>query len=231
MPEVPVDHPGDLDQLRGAAEISNHRLRVRSGCRRRRPVRHHHAQEPFRPDGLGDEVRHQGRVDPTREPEHGLLEPGLFELAADERCDRRPRHAGVDAKLVRELEHRRAISVRCGSRRPRNVAHGSTGMSGSPAPSASSVDSVVSPARSAMSLRHSRATSSGRSSRSRGNAMRSRRTSARSTSTMNRPSSNIGALNTGAPVGPITSDPPQNDRDSSTPTRLQNTTNDVVSWA
>ena len=48
---------------------------------------------------------------------------------------------------------------------------------------------------------------------------------------MNRPSSNIGALNTAAPVGPMTSEPPQNESDSSTPTRLQNTTNEVVSWA
>ena len=29
----------------------------------------------------------------------------------------------------------------------------------------------------------------------------------------------------------MTSEPPQNEIDSSTPTRLQNTTNDVVSWA
>ena len=48
---------------------------------------------------------------------------------------------------------------------------------------------------------------------------------------MNSPSSKIGAPKTGAPVGPMTSEPPQNEIDSSTPTRLQNTTNDVVSWA
>ena len=34
-----------------------------------------------------------------------------------------------------------------------------------------------------------------------------------------------------SPVGAMTSEPPQNEIDSSTPTRLQNTTNDVVSWA
>ena len=61
--------------------------------------------------------------------------------------------------------------------------------------------------------------------------MRSLRTSARSTSTRNRPSSNIGAPKTCAPVGPMTSDPPQNERLSSTPTRLQKTTNEVVSCA
>src|SRR4029078_2735622 len=59
----------------------------------------------------------------------------------------------------------------------------------------------------------------------------SRRTSARSTSTQYSPSSNSGALNSAAPVGEITSEPPQNERLSSTPTRLQNTTNEVVSWA
>ena len=48
---------------------------------------------------------------------------------------------------------------------------------------------------------------------------------------MNRPSSNSGALKSAWPLGAITSEPPQNEIDSSTPTRLQNTTNDVVSWA
>ena len=50
-------------------------------------------------------------------------------------------------------------------------------------------------------------------------------------STLNRPSSYIGALRRAAPVGAMTSEPPQNEIDSSTPTRLQNTTNDVVSCA
>ena len=48
---------------------------------------------------------------------------------------------------------------------------------------------------------------------------------------MNRPSSKSGAEKSASPVGAMTSDPPQNEIDSSTPTRLQNTTNDVVSWA
>ena len=33
------------------------------------------------------------------------------------------------------------------------------------------------------------------------------------------------------PLGAMTSEPPQNEIDSSTPTRLQKITNDVVSWA
>ena len=45
------------------------------------------------------------------------------------------------------------------------------------------------------------------------------------------PSSYSGALKTGAPFGPMTSEPPQNEIDSSTPTRLQKITNEVVSWA
>ena len=48
---------------------------------------------------------------------------------------------------------------------------------------------------------------------------------------MNSPSSNIGAPKILAPVGPMTSEPPQNERLSSTPTRLQKTTNEVVSCA
>ena len=40
-----------------------------------------------------------------------------------------------------------------------------------------------------------------------------------------------GALSSALPVGEMTSDPPQNEIDSSTPTRLQKTTNEVVSWA
>ena len=55
--------------------------------------------------------------------------------------------------------------------------------------------------------------------------------SARSTSTTNRPSSYSGALKIGRPDGAMTSDPPQKLTDSSTPTRLTNTTRLVVSWA
>ena len=40
-----------------------------------------------------------------------------------------------------------------------------------------------------------------------------------------------GAENSASPAGEITSEPPQNEIDSSTPTRLQNTTNEVVNWA
>ena len=50
-------------------------------------------------------------------------------------------------------------------------------------------------------------------------------------STVYRPSSKSGAEKTAAPVGAMTSEPPQNEIDSSTPTRLQKITNDVVSWA
>ena len=38
-------------------------------------------------------------------------------------------------------------------------------------------------------------------------------------------------MKSASPVGAMTSEPPQNEIDSSTPTRLQKTTNDVVSWA
>jgi len=87
------------------------------------------------------------------------------------------------------------------------------------------------PARSAMILASSRSCSSGRSSRSSGSPIRSRRMSAGAMSTLNRPSSYSGALRRATPVGAMTSEPPQNEIDSSTPTRLQNTTNEVVSWA
>ena len=88
-----------------------------------------------------------------------------------------------------------------------------------------------SPARSATIRVSSRTWSSGRSSRRSGSDRRSRRRSARGTSTMNRPSSKSGALNSGWPLGAMTSEPPQNEIDSSTPTRLQKTTIEVVSWA
>ena len=50
-------------------------------------------------------------------------------------------------------------------------------------------------------------------------------------STVKSPSSNSGARKSVSPVGPTTSEPPQNEIDSSTPTRLQKMTNEVVSWA
>ena len=79
--------------------------------------------------------------------------------------------------------------------------------------------------------RSSRTSSSGRSSRSSGRPIRARRISPRSTSTWYSPSSKNGALNSAAPSGPMTSEPPQNVIDSSTPTRFTNTTRLVVSWA
>ena len=61
--------------------------------------------------------------------------------------------------------------------------------------------------------------------------MRSRRTSAREMSPVNTPSSKSGAEKTASPDGEMTSEPPQKEIDSSTPTRLQKITKDVVSWA
>jgi hypothetical protein len=48
---------------------------------------------------------------------------------------------------------------------------------------------------------------------------------------MKTPSSWSGAWKIVSPAGPMTSEPPQNVIDSSTPTRLTKTTNDVVSCA
>ena len=105
-PEVAVHHPGDLDQLRGAAEVRDDRLRVAARGRRRGPVGHHHAQQPLGPDRLGDQVRDQRGVDPAREPQHRLLEPGLVELATDERRDDPAGDVGIDRELLGQREQR-----------------------------------------------------------------------------------------------------------------------------
>ena len=215
----------------------------------RRPVRHQDAQQPLRADRLGDEVRDERRVDPARQAEDEPLEAGLAELAADELADDPARDVGVDRELVGQLEERLRRRRREGGvviggpspapwRAPRDLAEAdrlADRVAGRDVEAG--LGEVVggrveaSPARSATIRVSSRTWSSGRSSRRSGSASRSRRRSASGTSTMNRPSSKSGALNSGWPLGAITSEPPQNEIDSSTPTRLQNTTNDVVSWA
>jgi hypothetical protein len=82
-------------------------LRVAARGRRRRPVRHQHAQQLVRPDRLGDEVRHERRIDPAGQPEHAALEARLAQLAADEPGDDPARDVGVDRELVGQLEQRR----------------------------------------------------------------------------------------------------------------------------
>ena len=147
---------------------------------------------------------------------------------------------GVDRELVGQLEHRGALGHRSdaagrrsGRRRPRrSTSVGAVDRH---------VESVLRPAR--RSRRPRARPAPRRAGATRGRPARGARRAAaaarsaragrppRSMSAKNRPSSNSGAENTAAPPGPMTSEPPQNEIDSSTPTRLQNTTNDVVSWA
>ena len=137
------------------------------------------------------------------------------------RRDDSPGDVGVDGELGGQVDQTARPSSRPGS-------IGAVGPGATPA----RLESSARPARSGDDPRRvSRSWSSGRSSRSSGRAIRSRRMSASAMSTQNSPSSYNGALKIGAPVGAMTSEPPQNEIDSSTPTRLQNTTNDVVSWA
>ena len=186
----------------GAAEVGDDRLGVAPRRGRRRPVRHQHAQQLVGADRLGDEVRHERRVDPAGQPEHRPLEAGLAQLAADELGDDPARDVGVDGELVGQLEQRRRA---CRRRRPSAVIGASRRSAGDRARRRAPARrrrrrslSWARPARSAMirsQLAQPRAP--GRSSRSSGSAIRSRRTSARSTSTTNRPSSKSGALKTG----------------------------------
>ena len=60
----------------------------------------------LRADRLGDEVRHERRVDPARQAEDDPLEAGLAELAADELADDPAGDVGVDRELVGQLEQR-----------------------------------------------------------------------------------------------------------------------------
>src|SRR6185503_15927131 len=204
------------------------------------------AQEPVGADRLGREVGDERRVDAARETQNEPLEAGLAELAADELLDHPARDVRVDRQLFGQLErrirgrgsngglgHRRIFAGVLGSsRNPIGSRSGSPGATSRPAcASSSAVVSGARPARSATIRVSSRTSSSGRSSRRSGRASRSRRRSASGTSTVNRPSSKNGALNRAWPLGAITSEPPQNEIDSSTPTRLQKTTREVVSWA
>ena len=175
---------------------------------------------------------------PPDRPSTSAVEAGLPQLAADELADDPPRDVGVDGQLGRELEGRPAPHVDDG----RLVARGSRSDAASGRPGATSDAGLGArarwscrapcPARSAMIRASSRTWSSGRSSRSSGRAIRSRRMSAGRMSTREQALVvERRAEQTAAPVGAMTSEPPQNEIDSSTPTRLQNTTNDVVSWA
>ena len=103
-----IDHRRDLDDLGRAAQPADDLLGVRPRRRRRRAIRHQHAQQPFRPDGLGHEVRDERRIDAARQPQHRALEAGLAELAADELGDDPPGDIGVDGQLRRQLERDRA---------------------------------------------------------------------------------------------------------------------------
>ena len=109
---------------RVAAEGGDDRLGVGPRGRRRRAVRHQHAQQAVRADRLGRQVRDERRVDAAGEPEHGALEPGLGELAADEDADDAPGDVGVDGELGRELERRRRLEGRIGSAAGLRVGRG-----------------------------------------------------------------------------------------------------------
>ena len=120
-PEVAIDHRADVDQLARAAERRDDRLGVGARGRRRRPVRHQHREQALGPDRLGDEVRDDRRIDPARQAEHGALEAGLLELAADELADDPARDVGVDRQLGRQLEGRtgrRSVRSRSSRRGP-----------------------------------------------------------------------------------------------------------------
>ena len=174
--EVAVDDRADVDELRRAAEVGDDGLRVRARRRRRRPVRHQHAQERLRADRLGDEVRHERRVDAARQPQHEPVEAGLAQLALDEAGDDPSRDVGVDRELGRQVEDGRRVRRRVG----RGLGHGWP---------PGSVESSARPARSRTIRSSSRSWSSGRSSRRSGRPIRSRRMSAGAMSTQNRPSS------------------------------------------
>ena len=105
-------------------EAGDDRLGVGARRRRRRPVRHQHAQQPLGPDRLGDEVGDERRVDPARQPEDGPLEAGLAELAADELADDPPGDVGVDRELVGQLE--RGRSAVAGGRRRSDIGAASS---------------------------------------------------------------------------------------------------------
>ena len=188
------------------------------------------------------EVGHDRRIDAARQPEHGPLEARLLELAPDELCDDAPGDIGVDRQLDRELERRtRRRSPTAGPRstgrtvrgRGRSIARPAA----RPARRRGRVRRPV-PGRvlgQARPLRHDPLQLAHVELRplvaQEGSEIRSRRMSARAMSTVNSPSSYSGALSSASPAGPMTSEPPQNEIDSSTPTRLQKTTNEVVSWA
>ena len=181
-----------LDELGGAAQPPDDLLGIAPRGRRRRPVRHQHAQQLVRADGLGREEGDERRVDAARQPEHGPLETGLAQLAADELADDPAGDVRIDGELGRQLERgsrawlidRRSVGSRsdAGVRSP-----GATSSPGS-APGSLVVSRAI-PARSATMRCSSRIWSSGRSSRSRGRPIRSRRMSALAMSTKNRPSS------------------------------------------
>ena len=179
-----------------AAEARHDRLGVGPRRRRRGAVRHQHAEQPFRADGLGHQVRDERRVDAAGQAEDGALEPGLAQLAADELADDAAGDVRVDGQLLRQLERRRRrrgdgagrdrSPVGAGRSRRRSPfdpnpigrGRGRSGATSSPASaSGSPVRSEIRPARSATIRDISRTCSSGRSSRSSGSAIRSRRMS------------------------------------------------------
>jgi len=115
-PEVAIDHRADVDQVAGATERRDDRLRVGARGRRGGSVRHHHRQQPLGADRLRDEVGDDRRVDPARQAEHRPLETGLLELAPDELADHAPGDVGVDRQLARQLERWQRLGARFGCR-------------------------------------------------------------------------------------------------------------------
>jgi hypothetical protein len=84
----------------------HHRFGVRLRIRRRRAVRHQHAQQLFGSDGRCHEIRNERRVDPPGQGEHRTLEAGLSKLAANEALDDALGDRRVDRKLIGQLEQR-----------------------------------------------------------------------------------------------------------------------------
>ena len=163
---------------------------------------------------------------PPDRPSTASLEAGLAQLAADELADDPARDVGVDGQL------RRAARTRARRDVAGPIVRGRTPRATSPGRHAGTLRVAPARARPHDPLQLAQRPAPGRSSRSSGSAIRSRRTSREVDVDEVQPLVVAAARRRPvAPVGPITSEPPQNVIDSSTPTRLQNTTNVVVSWA
>ena len=151
--------------------------------RRRRPVRHQHAQQALGPDRLGDEVRHERRVDAARQPQDRRSKPAWRSWPRmNSPMTRRATSVSMASSVGSSKAGRAAAALTTPPRPGRNpmgCGVGSPGATSSPGSAPGSlVVSRASPARSAMIRASSRTCSSGRSSRSSGRPIRSRRMSA-----------------------------------------------------